>query len=76
MTRSMTIKWLRWIQNMFPQDSEQYKALEQALSDVEKIDQIEQIMKKASYVEDGKVYTYLHNEEQRLDHIQEVLGIE
>ena len=41
MSRLMTIKWLKWIQNMFPQDSEQYKALEQALSDVEKIDQIE-----------------------------------
>lgn len=32
MTRSMTIKWLRWIQNMFPKDSEQYKALDYAIS--------------------------------------------
>lgn len=32
MTRNMTIKWLKWIINMFPEDSEQRKALEYALS--------------------------------------------
>lgn len=30
MTRSMTIKWLKWIQNMFPKSSEQSEALSSA----------------------------------------------
>lgn len=32
MTRNMAIKWLKWIINMFPEDSEQRKALEYALN--------------------------------------------
>lgn len=35
MTRNMAIKWLRWIQNMFSQDSEQYKALQFAIDSME-----------------------------------------
>ena len=35
MTRSMAIKWLKWIQNMFPEDSEQYKALQFAIDSME-----------------------------------------
>ena len=31
MTRNMAIKWLRWILNMFPEDSEQAKALNYAI---------------------------------------------
>ena len=35
MTRPMVIKWLKWIQNMFPEDSEQYKALTFAIDSLE-----------------------------------------
>ena len=35
MTRPMAIKWLKWIQNMFPEDSEQYKALTFAIDSLE-----------------------------------------
>ena len=35
MTRNMAIKWLKWIQNMFSQDSEQYKALDFAIDSLE-----------------------------------------
>lgn len=35
MTRPMVIKWLKWIQNMFPVDSEQYKALTFAIDSLE-----------------------------------------
>ena len=35
MTRSMAIKWLKWIQNMFPEDSEQYKALQLGIDSME-----------------------------------------
>lgn len=31
MTLSMTIKWLKWIYNMFPEGSEQSKALKTAI---------------------------------------------
>ncbi len=35
MSRNMAIKWLKWIQNMFPDDSEQYKALQFAIDSLE-----------------------------------------
>ena len=35
MSRNMAIKWLKWIQNMFPVDSEQYKALQFAVDSLE-----------------------------------------
>ena len=35
MTRNMAIKWLKWIQNMFSEDSEQYKALQFAINSME-----------------------------------------
>lgn len=42
----------------------------------EKLDKIEQILKKASYVEDNKVYSYLYNEDKKLEHIGEILDHE
>lgn len=35
MTRAMAIKWLKWIKNMFPEDSEQCKALDLAIHSLE-----------------------------------------
>ncbi len=35
MTHNMTVKWLKWIQNMFDNDSEQYRALDVAIKLVE-----------------------------------------
>ena len=43
MTRPMAIKWLKWIQNMFPEDSEQYKALTFGIDSLE-VDEAYQLL--------------------------------
>jgi len=35
MTRSMVIKWMKWIINLFPNNTEQYEALYCAITDLE-----------------------------------------
>ena len=55
MTRNMAIKWLRWILNMFPKDSEQAKALNYAIDSL--------LVDEAYQLEYEKVPKFSPNEE-------------
>lgn len=53
-----------------------FEVKKMAIDSMRKVEKIKQLFKKASYVEDNKVYLYLYNADKKLEHIGEILDHE